>query len=440
MSLGLYTLGILVSETPWFFLTTVPFWGNERVKKKWIAVALIAFPLLQTAVGYYIFTYAPDKNMLLDYGYVLQPLFLLAVYSVCYKVHMIKLLYATLLTMSISMPVNTLAVLIATPFMTFTPGKDIIPEATPVWILTITGLIAAAVPLIYRLFRRVLRDALSGFTAKTTMYLCATSLLFYIFYAYSVLAVPYFNMVYLFITPVAGVFCTYINLRMILYLQELAQNKSDMRLQEIKNEYLLENYQTLENHYQQIVETKHEMRHHLFAIRTLLDNREYEKLETYLSKIQEHFSEAPEPIPCENRVIQAILGHASRRAKELGFNIEYEMLPLPDLTIPEVDLVSLLMNLMENALESNANIQEHKDRWIQVKLKTRPPYLCLSICNARCGELMVAGNSYATTKNTSVLHGHGIAVVKRIVDKYHGLISFEHTDNTFHVEIALPVI
>lgn len=98
------------------------------------------------------------------------------------------------------------------------------------------------------------------------------------------------------------------------------------------------------------------------------------------------------------------------------------------------------MNLMENALESCENIPECKDRWLQVKLKTRQPYLCLSISNARCGKLKVSGDSYGITKKAPALHGHGIAVVKKNVYKHNGINSLEHTDNMFTVDLALPVI
>lgn len=440
MNSVLYTLGTFVAEAPWFVLATVPFRGSERIKKKWIALILLAVTILRAAAGYGSAAGFFYGLKLSDYSFILQPLLLLAAYSVCYKVHIIKLIYATLLTVSISMPISMMAALIAVPFVTLSPEADVIMESTPIWILTVALLTAAAVPFVYWLFSKILRSALSDFTAKTVRYLCATPTLFFVFYAYSMYAVPYFDMVYLLITPVAGVFCAYINLRMILSLRELTQYKSDMQLQEMKNEYLLENYQALENYYKQISETKHEMRHHLLAIRTLLDNGEYRQLDTYLSNIEEQFLEVPSPIPCENRVIQAVLGHAARRAGELGFQIQFDILSLPDLQIPDLDLVSLLMNLLENALESCVNIPESKDRWMQVKLKMRQPYLCLSISNARHGELIVNGDSYTSTKSASALHGHGIAVVRKIVDKHNGLISFEHTDRMFCVEIALPVI
>lgn len=435
----LYTLGTFVSEAPWFILTTVPFWGNERMKKKRVAMILLAFTLLRTAMGYGIAVLVPGGPVLLNYSVILQPLLFLAVYSICYEVHIVKLLYATLLTVSISMPINMLAALIAAPFVPLLPGTDVIMEAAPAWIIVVAILIAVAAPFVYWLFGRILRNALAGFTWKTVLYLCVTPMLFFSFYAYSVCAVPYFNGVYLFITPVAGVFCACINLFMILKQRELDKYKSDIQVQEIKNEYLLENYRALESHYRQISETKHEMRHHLLAIRALLCSGAYGQLDNYLSEIEACFSEDSDPIPCNNRVIQAVLGHAAWRARELGFTIQFEILPLPDLRIPDTNLVSLFMNLLENALESCEKIEESKDRWIQVRLKTHQSYLCLSICNARCGELIVSGDSYGSTKSTSVLHGHGIAVVRKIVDRHNGLISIEHTDDRFCVDIALPV-
>lgn len=436
----LYAVGIFLSEAPWFFITTVPFWGNERIKKKWIAALLLGALLLRIITEYSLTTYAPDKSGLLDLMFILQPLFLLAVYSVCYKVHAAKLLYATLLTTSISMPIQTLSALIALPFVTLSPEEDVIMEATPAWILAAVLLTAAAIPFVYRMFRRLLRGALSEFSVKTAMYLCAAPALFFVFYAYSVFAIPYFNTIYLIITPISGVFCGYINLRMVQNMLDLARYRADAQMQELKNEYLLENYQQLEDHYKQISETKHEMRHHLFAIRALLSSGEYGQLETYLSDIQDSFAEAPALISCGSRVIQAVLGHAALRARELDFEMEFEVLPLPDLSISDADLVSLLMNLMENALESCANIPDSHDRWIKVKLKTRPPYLCLLISNGRCGDLIISGDSYASTKNDPALHGHGIAVVRKIVEKHSGIISFEHTSDSFCVEIALPVI
>jgi hypothetical protein len=165
-------------------------------------------------------------------------------------------------------------------------------------------------------------------------------------------------------------------------VRELAGYKSNLHTMEIKNRFMLENYQALESHITQVARMKHEMRHHLFAIRELCEKGEYERLLQYLSVIHGEFTEIEESVVCENRLIQAVLGHAARRGRELGFEVKFDVSPLPVLSVSDADLVSLFMNLLDNALESCAALAEAKERWITVRLKMRPPYLCLSVSNA----------------------------------------------------------
>ena len=213
--------------------------------------------------------------------------------------------------------------------------------------------------------------------------------------------------------------------------RELAGYRSGLYMMEVKNDFLQKNYQTLESHFTQIARMKHEMNHHMFAIRTLFKNGDYELLDKYLSDIQAGFAELEEPVACGSRVIQAILGHAAGRARAMGFEIGFEVLPLPTLPVPDSDLVSLFMNLLDNALESCANIPDVKARWITVRIKTRPPYLCLSVRNA-LGE--------AAGGKDPVLRGHGLGIVRKTTEKHGGIASFEYTENAFNAEIALPVI
>jgi len=218
------------------------------------------------------------------------------------------------------------------------------------------------------------------------------------------------------------------------------RSQREYELLSVKNRYILENYQTLEKHMTQIAHMKHEIRHHLFIVRELCARGEYEGLLTYLSDVQNDFAEIEEPVACGNHVIQAVLGHAARRAKELGFAIDFEILFLPPLAVPDTDLVSLFMNLLDNALESCSRVEDPQKRWIKVRLKARPSYMCLSITNAWQGKLKKSGNGYVSSKDDSIQHGHGIEVVRKIVEKHDGLALFEHTHDTFSAEVALPVV
>lgn len=436
----LYAVGNFVTEAPWYFMTTVPFWGNERIKKNYIFAIILAVNFLRMAASCFLITYVPDGYTIDSYTYTLLPIIFLAVYLACFKMHITKLLYTTLLTFSFATPISFLAALVIQPFLTLSEEVDLDLTGETSWIIAASLLTAASLPFVYRLYSRLLRRALSEFTAKTAAYLCITPALFYMIYVYAGVEEALYGYHILIAIPLLGLFCALVNLRMVKYMHELADNKSDMQTLEMKSEFMLENYQTLEKHFTEIAQMKHEMRHHLFAVRELCENGEREQLLKYLSDIQGDFAEIEGPVACDNRVIQAVLGHAARRAKEMMFQIEFKILSLPPLTVPDTDIVSLFMNLLDNALESCSHIENPKDRWIKVRLKTRQPYFCLSVANARQGTLNQSGDAYISTKTEPVLHGHGIEVVRKITEKHGGLASFEHDTDSFTVEVALPAM
>ena len=51
--------------------------------------------------------------------------------------------------------------------------------------------------------------------------------------------------------------------------RELVGYRSGIRMMKLKNQFMLENYQALESLFTHIAQMKHEMCHHLFAIKEL---------------------------------------------------------------------------------------------------------------------------------------------------------------------------
>ena len=221
---------------------------------------------------------------------------------------------------------------------------------------------------------------------------------------------------------------------------ELENYKTEARLLELRNGLLVENYQTLEAYMSQIAQMKHEMRHHLLAMKILTDDGKHEQLAAYLTDIQDSYTEAPEIVICGHRMIQSVLGHAAQRAGQMGFEISFDISPLPPLTITDTDTVSLLMNLINNALESCEKMQSPKKRWITVATKPRAPYLYISVKNSSGGDVRVKNGRYISTKEDPFFHGHGLTVVHGIAKKYNGFAEFEHTEDSFCAEVALRVI
>ena len=226
---------------------------------------------------------------------------------------------------------------------------------------------------------------------------------------------------------------------LLINTRELVGHQSEIRMLEVKNEFLMENYQTLENYIAQIAHMRHELHHHLLAISILLEKGQYERLSNYLSGLNESYGDLEGPVYCGNRIIQALFTHAARRARQLEFEIEFDVSPLPPLDVPDADLVSLFMNMLSNALESCANIQDPEGRWAKVQLNASKPYMYLSVTNARHGDVGMDGGRYVTTKGDRLLHGYGIGIIRKIAEKHGGFVSFEHTGDSFSAEAALKI-
>jgi light-regulated signal transduction histidine kinase (bacteriophytochrome) len=61
------------------------------------------------------------------------------------------------------------------------------------------------------------------------------------------------------------------------------------------------------------------------------------------------------------------------------------------------------------------------------------------VTNARHGAVKTDGDDYISSKKNPVMHGCGIEIARKIAEKHKGLVSFEHTDDSFSAEATLRV-
>lgn len=107
-----------------------------------------------------------------------------------------------------------------------------------------------------------------------------------------------------------------------------------------------------------------------------------------------------------------------------------------NLRMDETSLVSLVMNLLDNAIEACAQTE---DRQIQVLIAEDPAaqMLKLEICNSKniSQKLYVneAGTGYRTTKTDRGSHGYGTQIIQRIVNENGGTIRYVDAGDTMQI-------
>ena len=116
-------------------------------------------------------------------------------------------------------------------------------------------------------------------------------------------------------------------------------------------------------------------------------------------------------------------------------NIRFSVTSTPFTTdgIEERDLTPLLFNLLDNSINAQEKV---KDKWIDVNIRMVKGYLCINVENSTSEDVM-ATNPDLVSKREG--HGLGLRIVRSIIDKYNGMVSFISSSNTFKAEVMLMI-
>ena len=113
---------------------------------------------------------------------------------------------------------------------------------------------------------------------------------------------------------------------------------------------------------------------------------------------------------------------------ETGFRIEF---------MKESDLVAVLGNLLDNALEAAKQCKERKINAVFF-MQNQGMLSVICIENSYNGLIYKNGDKFISTKNIQGVHGTGIKSVHNIIDKYNGHMQQDYTDSIFKTVVMIP--
>ncbi len=179
---------------------------------------------------------------------------------------------------------------------------------------------------------------------------------------------------------------------------------------------------------------RHEYNHTLTAALSLLNRKEYGQLASLLQEQAASGSEPGSVIRSGNAVADAVLNQKASEAKSLHIPFETDVCLSPDLPLSNAELISLLANLLDNALEASQRV---KDPFISVHIFPTRCYLCFSVRNrADCEQMN--GEDLQTTKSNREAHGFGLELIRDIAKAHQGLAQFTpHPDGEFVADVTI---
>lgn len=135
----------------------------------------------------------------------------------------------------------------------------------------------------------------------------------------------------------------------------------------------------------------------------------------------------------DNKMLDLVIYNKVQIMKEKDIYNSIDISLYQNTTIDDIDLITLLFNILDNAIEACEKITTK--RFIHVKIYEKYNCLYIEVMNSKNPDDLFG--SLKTTKADPINHGIGTTIIKNIVRKYKGDVLFEDNKDTFRVKLFL---
>jgi sensor histidine kinase YesM len=180
---------------------------------------------------------------------------------------------------------------------------------------------------------------------------------------------------------------------------------------------------------QLVYQNRHDMRFHYQALMALANAGEADKIIDYLNLQSKSLEATSTGRFCENETINNILNVFYQKALMKNITMEIRAAAKPDISVPSPALVSVIANILENALHGAVESKAPNPS-ITVSIKHKSGHLVIS-CENTCISTLRFGEM------PEHLQGIGVHSVISTAEKYNGSCRFSAGDGIFSCTVIM---
>lgn len=228
---------------------------------------------------------------------------------------------------------------------------------------------------------------------------------------------------------------------LIFYLYDLLMKSISERYENeiLKQKVLIysEQIDVILRNEEQVKSLKHDMKHHIGELKHFLETEDVKEAIDYLGNMLMSIQAPADAVTSGNLEIDGVLNYMLNKARtELkSMNVRIQ---IPEKMKHTFDIVVVLSNLLENAIEAAKNTEQ---KFMNVDVLYKQGVIKIAIANS-CNEeniIYLNDKKLGTSKKDEAQHGIGLTSVQSIVEKNQGLLQFEHDKGVFCVKVMMYV-
>lgn len=224
-------------------------------------------------------------------------------------------------------------------------------------------------------------------------------------------------------------------------LRFLAARETQMQVLAARESMAQEQLAVVQESDESLRRMRHETVNHYTVMQKLSQAGAWDRLETYLDGLLSDVEAVPAMVYVAHPAINAVLTTILARAQKQGIKVEHEVSAPETLPFPDTELCTVLMNLLQNALDANALAPAGAEKWLRVSIHIRGAHLYIGVENPRFGPVKYDEKTglCRTTKADRTVHGYGLKAVQAVAQKYQSELLLEFPSGMFSAATALQM-
>lgn len=204
---------------------------------------------------------------------------------------------------------------------------------------------------------------------------------------------------------------------------------------QVKNQ--TEMYRSISENFDSQKRKTHEYKNQIVCIESLLGKKKYVELEEYVKEIYGHLDKELDAVNTNNVIVNAILNTKYQEADAKGIVFVFRVNDLSQVRIKDEDVVTILSNLLNNAIEACEKCDDKKI--IKLKFVNEDNMIIIAVKNTFSHPICYENGEIKSSKiSRAEEHGVGIKNIIKVIEKYNGSYIIEDSENEFYFSIIIP--